>query len=261
MSEGVIVVTGGASGIGFACAKAMAGAHQAVVLVDRNAEGLAKAKAEFGAPVHIHECDVADAAAQVDLAARVEREVGPVRTLVTAAGILNNSDTMMDMDLAEHDRVWDVNYNGTVYSVRAFARAMTARKAGAILTIGSINSFGALPLPAYCPSKTAILRLTQLLAVELGRFDIRVNGVAPTYVLSPALKARIDAGDRDPDKIRKAGAIEMFLYPEDIANVAAFLCSEQARAVTGTMMPVDCGWEATTLYRSYTGGLPWEAKR
>jgi NAD(P)-dependent dehydrogenase (short-subunit alcohol dehydrogenase family) len=261
MAEGILVVTGGASGIGLACAKALAGAHEGVVLVDANAETLNAARDEvsaLGVGVQGFECDVADAAAQIDLADTVEREVGPVRTLITCAGILNNSDTVMDMDLAEHDRVWDVNYNGTIYSVRAFARAMTTRRQGSVLTIGSINSFAAFPLPAYCPSKTAIMRLTQMLAVELGRFDIRVNGVAPTYVLSPAIKARIDSGDRDPDAIRKAGAIEMFVYPEDIANVAAFLCSDAASAVTGTMMPVDAGWEAATTYRAYAGGVPWE---
>jgi len=261
MAEGILVVTGGASGIGLACAKAMAREHAAVVLVDINAGSLAAAEAEVaaaGVPAHGFACDVAEAAAQVALAERVEREIGPVRTLVTSAGILNNSDTVMDMDLAEHARVWDVNYNGTVYSARAFARAMTARKQGAILTIGSITSLAAFPLPAYCPSKTAILRLTQLLAVEFGRFGIRVNGVAPTYVMSPAIKARIESGHRDPDAIRKAGAIEMFVYPEDIANVAAFLCSDKAAAMTGVMVPVDAGWEAALPYRSYTGGLPWE---
>ena len=263
MTEGLLVVTGGASGIGLACAREMAAAHQGVVLLDINAEGLPAAQDELaalGIPVQAFECDVADAAAQVALAERVEAEIGPVRTLVTSAGILNNSDTVMDMNLAEHGRVWDVNYHGTIHSVRAFARAMTGRKQGAVLTIGSINSLAALPLPAYCPSKTAILRLTQLLAVELGRFGIRVNGVAPTYVLSPALKARIEAGLRDPDAIRRAGAIEMFVYPEDIARVAAFLCSDQAAAITGTMLPVDAGWEAATTYRSFVGGLPWDDK-
>ena len=138
---------------------------------------------------------------------------------------------------------------------------MTDRGLGAIVTIGSINSYGALPLPAYCPSKTAILRLTQILAVELGRFGIRVNGVAPGYVLTPALQARIDSGDRDADMIRGAGAIDMFLYPENIADVAAFLCSDKAAAVSGAMMPVDAGWDAATLYRNYAGGVPWEAHK
>ena len=261
MSDGVLVVTGGASGIGLACAKAMAAAHDRVALIDVNEDGLATAAAQIdeagGAP-STFVGDVANSDVMVELAARIETEVGPVRTLVPSAGILQNASTVLDMDLDEYARVWDVNYHGTVYTVRAFAPAMTERGLGAIVTIGSINSYGALPLPAYCPGKTAILRLTQILAVELGRFGIRVNGVAPGYVLTPALKARIDSGDRNADMIRGAGAVDMFLYPENIADVAAFLCSDKAAAVSGTMMPVDAGWEAATLYRNYAGGVPWE---
>ena len=261
MLDGVLVVTGGASGIGLACAKAMAAAHDQVALIDVNEDGLAAATAqidEAGGVASTFVGDVADADAMVALATRIESEVGPVRTLVTSAGILQNAATVLDMDLDEYARVWDVNYHGTVYTVRAFAPAMTERALGAIITIGSINSYGALPLPAYCPGKTAILRLTQILAVELGRFGIRVNGVAPGYVLTPALKERIESGDRNADMIRGAGAVDMFLYPENIADVAAFLCSDKAAAVSGTMMPVDAGWEAATLYRNYAGGVPWE---
>ena len=260
MTNAVLVVTGGASGIGLACAEAMAADHDNIVLVDAD-EGALTAASErvgnSGARVHVFQCDVRDADAQRELADRTEREIGPVRTLVTCAGILNNSETVLDMDLAEHSRVWDVNYNGTVYSVRAFARAMTTRKRGAILTIGSTNSFAPLPLPAYGPSKTAILRLTEILAVELGRFGIRVNGIAPTYVITPAMQARIDSGDRNPDDIRKTGAIEMFVYPEDVARIAAFICSDAAAAMTGAMIPVDAGSKAAILYRSYAGGVPW----
>lgn len=261
MLDGVLVVTGGASGIGLACAKAMAAAHGQVALIDVNEDGLAAAAAQIdkaGGAASTFVGDVADADAMVALATRIESEVGPVRTLVTSAGILQNAATVLDMDLDEYARVWDVNYHGTVYTVRAFAPAMTERALGAIITIGSINSYGAMPLPAYCPGKTAILRLTQILAVELGRFGIRVNGVAPGYVLTPALKARIESGDRNADMIRSAGAVDMFLYPENIADVAAFLCSDKAAAVSGTMMPVDAGWEAATLYRNYAGGVPWE---
>ena len=262
MSDGVLVVTGGASGIGLACAKAMVAAHDQVALIDVNEDGLATAAAqveEAGGTALTLVGDVADSDAMAALAARIESEVGPVRTLIPSAGILQNAATVLDMDLEEYVRVWDINYHGTVYTVRAFAPKMTERAQGVIVTIGSVNSFGALPLPAYCPGKTAILRLTQILAVELGRFGVRVNGVAPGYVLTPALKARIDAGDRDADMIRGAGAIDMYLYPEHIADVVAFLCSDKAAAVSGTMMPVDAGWEAATLYRSYAGGVPWGA--
>ena len=262
MSDGVLVVTGGASGIGLACAKAMAVNHQFVALIDINQDALthaSKAVSSAGGTVATFVCDVSDSSAMAKLAYRVENDVGPVRTLVPSAGILQNATTVLDMDLIEHARVWDVNYHGTVYTVRAFAGAMTKRNRGNIVTVGSINSFGALPLPAYCPGKTAIMRLTQILAVELGRFGIRVNGVAPTYVLTPALKRRIDSGDRDANVIRNAGALEMFVYPENIADVVAFLCSDKATAVNGTMMPVDAGWEAAAFYKNYAGGLPWEA--
>ena len=260
MSKGVLVVTGGASGIGRACAKLMAKDYDNVVLVDLNENGLSDAAVEVsdaGGSCSTFVVDVSEADRIAEIAESVERDLGPVVTLVTSAGILQNATTTLDMDLDEHARVWDVNYHGTVYTARAFAQSMTERRKGAIVTVGSINSYGAFPLPAYCPSKTAILRFTQILAVELGRFGIRVNGVAPTYVLTPALQGRIEAGVRDANIILKAGAVEMFVYPENIADVVSFLCSDKAAAVSGTMMPVDAGWEAATLYRNYAGGVPW----
>ncbi len=259
MPEGVLVVTGGASGIGLACAIAMAGDHASTVLVDQNREALDNAVQDTSLrdlPVHTFQCDVSEAGPLEQLAGEIEDGIGPVRTVITSAGILQNPCTVLDMDLAEHDRVWSVNYHGTLYTVRAFAPAMTRRGEGAIITLGSINSFAALPLPAYCPSKTALLRLTEILSVELGRHGVRINGVAPTYVLTPALEARIASGDRDPDLIRTSGALEMFVYPEHIASTVRFLCSDQAAAITGVMLPVDAGWQAATTYRSFVGGVP-----
>ena len=129
---------------------------------------------------------------------------------------------------------------------------------GAIVTIGSVNSFSALPLPAYGPSKTAILRLTQILSVELGRHGVRVNAVAPTYVITPAMQARIDAGERDPAVIRASGALDMLVMPRHIADVVAFLCSDAAAAITGVTLPVDAGYAAAVSYKSFAGGLPWK---
>ena len=111
------------------------------------------------------------------IAATVEKDLGPAAALVTAAGLIPNTESIMDMDLEAHDRMWQVNYNGTIYACRSFGRQMIAQKRGAIVTLGSINSRLPLPLPAYNPGKAAIERLTQLLAVELGRHGIRVNSV------------------------------------------------------------------------------------
>lgn len=261
MSDKSAVITGGASGIGEACARRLAHDGHAIWLLDVDADRAGRVAADIQAAGHqakAMQVDVADADAVEAFAREVVSETGAPDILITSAGILHSAETLLDMDLEAHDRMWRVNYHGTVHACRSFGRPMLEQKAGAIVTVGSINSFAALPLPAYCPGKTAILRLTEILAVELGRNGVRVNGVAPTYVLTPALQARIDAGERDPVAIRNSGALDMFVRPEHVANAVAFLCSDQAAAITGVMLPVDAGWCAATPYRSYTGGLPWE---
>ena len=94
--------------------------------------------------------------------------------------------------------------------------------------------------------------------MELGRFGVRVNGVAPTYVVTPAMQAKIDAGERNPDILRNSGALDILVEPFHIAEAVAFLCSESASAITGVMLPVDAGFNATIPYRSYAGGVPWD---
>jgi NAD(P)-dependent dehydrogenase (short-subunit alcohol dehydrogenase family) len=160
--------------------------------------------------------------------------------------------------MTAHKRMWDVNYNGTVHACRAFGRQMEARKSGSIVTMGSINSRLPLPLPAYNPGKAAIERLTQLLAVELGRHGIRVNSVAPTYVMTPPLRQKVAAGERDMNKIMSVHALDFLPEPADIADGIAFLCSDQARAITGVLLPIDAGWCAAVSYKTYAGGVPWK---
>jgi NAD(P)-dependent dehydrogenase (short-subunit alcohol dehydrogenase family) len=259
---GAAVVTGGASGIGAACARRLAAEGRPVWVLDANGAGAEAVAAEIaagGGAARAAAVDVTDDDGLAAVAARVAAETGAPGALVTAAGILEAVSTVLDEDMAVHDRVWAVNYRGVVATCRAFGRQMREAGAGAIVTVGSINSFSALPLPAYGPSKTAIWRLTQILAVELGRHGVRVNGVAPTYVVTPAMQAKIDAGERDPAVMRAAGALDMLVRPEHVAEVVAFLCSEAAAAVTGVMMPVDAGYDAAVSYKSFAGGVPWGA--
>lgn len=255
----VAVVTGGASGIGEASARRLAQDGYAVALLDVNAERADKIAAELRNLVDArsYACDVTDTEGLYHIADQVEKDLGPVEVLVTSAGLLENSSTVMDMNVEAHDRLWQVNYHGTLHTCRAFARAMLDRRRGAICTIGSIMSTAPSPQPAYTPSKTAISRLTQILAVEFGRSGIRVNCVGPTYVLTPAIQARIDAGKRDPDVLRNSSALKILVTPEDVADVIAFLCSNQARAITGVHLPVDAGWAAATPYQAFAGGTPW----
>ena len=260
-ADGVAVVTGGGSGIGEACARRFAADGHAVAIIDLNEGGAQRVAADIvaeGGAATAFVGDVSDPAAMIEIAGKVEADLGPVSKLMTSAGVLNNASTLLDMDLDEHARVWDVNYNGTLYTVRAFAPAMSERGRGAIVTVGSVNSYIQLPLPAYNPSKAAIMRLTELLCMELGRNGVRVNGVAPTYTMTPNIKARIQSGDRDPENIRRSGAIHMLVEPYHIANAVAFLCSDEAEAITGVMLPVDAGYLTAAYYQTYAGGLPWK---
>ncbi len=255
---GVAVVTGGASGIGEATARRLAADGYDIAIVDVNAtsgEAVAKSIAD-GARFYV--CDVSDAKAVDAVAARVEKDLGPARVLVTSAGLIPNTEGIMDMDMAAHDRMWQVNYHGTVHCCRAFARQMIPSARGAIVTLGSINSRLPLPIPAYNMGKAAIERLTQLLAVELGRHGIRVNSVGPTYVMTPPLRAKVEAGQRDLNKIMGVHALPKLPEPANIADAIAFLCSDQAAFITGILLPVDAGWLAGVSYRTYAGGVPWK---
>jgi NAD(P)-dependent dehydrogenase (short-subunit alcohol dehydrogenase family) len=250
-------VTGGASGIGEATARRLAADGCCVAIVDINATAGEALTGCIGQGARFYSCDVSDAKAVEAVAARVESDLGPAGILVTSAGIIPNTESILDMDTAAHDRMWQVNYNGTVHCARAFARQMIPQGRGAIVTLGSINSRLPLPIPAYNMGKAAIERLTQLLAVELGRHGIRVNSVGPTYVMTPPLRAKVAAGQRDMGKIMGVHALPRLPEPADIANAIAFLCSDQAKAITGILLPIDSGWLAAVSYRTYAGGVPW----
>ncbi len=257
----VAVVTGGARGVGAAVARRFAAMDHVVAVLDTNAplgEALVSALRADGAQASFHHCDVADAAAVEGLAATLDESLGPPTVLVTSAALIPNTDALMTMDLDAHDRMWRVNYHGTVHACRSFgARMATAGRGGSIVTIGSINSIAPMPLPAYNPSKAAIARMTQLLACELGRHRIRVNSVAPTFVMSPELQARIDAGLRDRARMMQVHALDVLPTADDVAGVIAFLCSPAAATVTGVLLPVDSGYLAAATYMTYTGGIPW----
>ena len=229
-SRGLAVVTGGASGIGEATARRLAADGYTITIVDVNATAGTAAAKSIGNEARFYACDVSNAEAVDAVAAKIEKELGPAHVLVTSAGLIPNAESIMEMDMAAHERMWQVNYNGTVHCCRAFARQMIPNKRGAIVTLGSINSRMPLPIPAYNMGKAVIERLTQLLAVELGRHNIRVNAVAPTYVMTPPLRAKVESGQRDMNKIMAVHALPKLPEPSDIADAIAFLCSDQAKA-------------------------------
>ncbi len=240
------LVTGGASGIGEAAARRFAAAGWQVVIADINDARGESIATELGA-LYRH-LNVTDAAETAALVAEICTRFGGIDALVTAGGVLQSPLRLMEMDLTELDRIFDINVKGTILTARIVGQRMAAAGQGAIVTLGSLNSFVPMPHPAYAISKVAITRVTELLACELGPQGVRVNAVAPGYTLTPAMQARIDAGERDPQAVFSKSAMRRFVQPAEVGEAIHFLASSAASAITGIVMPVDCGWLAQSAY-------------
>jgi NAD(P)-dependent dehydrogenase (short-subunit alcohol dehydrogenase family) len=252
----IALVTGAASGIGRATAKRLAAGGDVVIVADVNEDGGARVVADIagaGGNAQYRHVDVADEASIAALVRDVEQRVGPIGVLVNSAGVLQNVADIATFDLAEHDRVWAINYRGTYLCCRAVAPRMAERRDGSIVNISSTSALGAMPLIAYGPGKAAVQNLTAILAVELGPDNVRVNAVVPGYVLTEQMQARIDAGKRDPRSMRLHSALGRMVAPEDVANGIHFLCSDAASCITGVALPIDAGYLAAVTYLHHPG--------
>jgi len=195
--------------------------------------------------------DVADEASVKAYAAAVLQRRGQVDAVVNSAGVLQNAVRITEMEMAEFDRIHAINVRGTLLVNRAFGAAMSAAGSGAIVNMGSLTTYRPSGQPAYAMGKASIKMLTEIMAAEFGPSGVRVNAVAPGYVLTPAMQARIDSGQRDPKLIVEKAALRRFVQPADVGEAIWFLCSEAAGAITGVTLPVDCGWLATSAYTAY----------
>lgn len=248
----VAVVTGGARGIGEATAALLAESGAKVVLLDRDGDVAAAAARKLGGVAY--PLDVVDEAATEAVAERIEREVGPVGLLLTAAGITQAPVTPEELAIEQWRKVIDVDLTGTWLSCLAFGRRMAKRGSGSIVTIASIIGLRSAPLHAYGPAKAGVISLTQNLASEWGPFGVRVNTVAPGYTRTPLLQAEIDAGRRDPSRLEASAALQRMIEPVEVARAIRFLLSADASAITGVCLPIDAGWLTAGSWQSY-GGL------
>lgn len=238
------LVTGGAQGLGEAISRRLARDGYSVFVADIDADlGGALADEIGGAFV---QCDVRDAQSVDSAVQTVVQSVGSLDALVTSAGVVGPLVPTAEYDIEQWQKVVDVNLNGTFYSLKyALAQMVKQQTGGSVVTLSSTAGFrGMVGLGPYTASKWAVRGMTQTAAAEYAQMNIRVNGIAPTTTETPMVANHI-ASAADPAEMEKLttsmNAQPGMVQPEDIAASAAFLLSEEARFITGTMLPVDAG--------------------
>jgi NAD(P)-dependent dehydrogenase (short-subunit alcohol dehydrogenase family) len=177
--------------------------------------------------------------------AEAEAALGGIDGLVNSAGIGDDLVKVHEQDPARWQHVIDVNLRGTYLMCRAAGRGMLAGGQGAIVNVSSIVGIGAFPgRSAYGVAKAGVIHLTKTLACEWGPRGIRVNCIAPAYTRTAMVQDLLDRNVFDPGLIERRTPLGRFAWPAEMATSIAFLLSDWASYVTGTVLPVDGGWSA-----------------
>jgi NAD(P)-dependent dehydrogenase (short-subunit alcohol dehydrogenase family) len=250
----IVVVTGGASGIGEGCARRFANGGAKVVIADINLKKAQDVAASIDG--YAVEVDVADDKAVEQFAAHCESEYGPISSVVTSAGVLQPPLPPEELPIETWDKVMDVDFRGTYLTCRAFGSRMALRGKGSIVTVASITAGLSVPLHSYAPAKSAVVALTRTLAAEWGRSGVRVNAISPGATWTAALEEAVAKGERNVKGLEEVSCMGRLLSTEEIGNAAAFLCSDQASGITGIDLIVDAGWIAGGAWHAYFGFRP-----
>jgi NAD(P)-dependent dehydrogenase (short-subunit alcohol dehydrogenase family) len=240
------LVTGAAAGNGRAIAMGLAAHGADVVVADIDRDGVARTAndiAAIGRRSWPHHLDVTDVDACRQLAQTVKASAGDISILINNAGIIIREGIDSERAVENWRRVLDVNLNGVFNVTHAFLPALRARR-GSVINLGSIASFvGVADTLGYSPSKGGVKLLTQALARELAKDDVRVNAIAPGVIET----AMTEATRNDPARL--AGflgrtPLGRVGQPDELIGPVVFLASSMASYVTGTTLPVDGGFLA-----------------
>ena len=244
VQDQVVLISGGSRGIGRAIAEGFAERGAGVVITGRDTSNLEKTAREIpGGKVRALVCDVADSKAIESLVAKVLEEFGRIDTLVNVAGV-NRRMPSERLTEDDYDFIVNINLKGAVFLSLAVGRAMLKRGKGNQINIGSLNQFSPLKgVMPYAVSKAGLGHMTRSLALEWGDRGIRVNGIAPGFVLTDLTK-KLWSQPKMQDWGLSNTPLKRMGVPADMVGAAIFLASDASAWMTGQTLFVDGGFSA-----------------
>lgn len=240
-NQKVAIVTGGGSGLGLAIAGAFVRQHIFTIIIGRNAEKLQKAKEELGELAAAIPCDLDNLAAIPPLIQNIYDTYGRIDILVNNAGV-NYKKEFTEVTDTEFAQVIQTNLLAVFAVSREVVKKMLPKQSGSIINISSMAAQYGLPkVIAYSASKTAIEGMTRAMAVELSPKGIRVNCIAPGFIYSDMTAAALNSDPERKQRVFARTPMGIMGEPADIGEAALFLATEQAKFITGVVLPVDGG--------------------
>lgn len=248
LKDKVAVITGAGSGMGRAMAELFVREGAKVVAADWHTEAVVEAVASIGGsivPVTANVAEEAECTAMID---RAITAFGRIDVLVNNAGVMDLFQAVGDVDNAMWRRVMSVNVDGPMFAMRKAAPLMLAQGSGAIINIASVAGVGGGSAgAAYTASKHALIGLTRSTAFQYAKLGVRCNAIASGGVNTNIMQS-IDPARIDQAALGRLGAYHAtnpgMLEPIDLANLALFLASDDARHINGAIIPADMGWRA-----------------
>lgn len=245
LSGQVAIITGGANGIGAATASRLAAGGASVVVADIDEQAATKTAESItqdGGSAAAFRADAASISDGQKLVEFAESQFGQVDILINNAGVYRYVP-LVDLTEEQWDVMYDINMKGLMFQSQAFVRALRAReRPGQIINLASIGGFRPnIDFEAYDGTKGGVVMLTRSMALNLGKFNIRVNGIAPGLIRTPGVGAMDDNSTENVNQITQRVPLRRLGESDDVAKVALFLASDAASYMTGSIVVVDGG--------------------